>query len=145
MEWAPDSWPVRIALGFQRVDQKSPFCLDVGIPCEEVGSTKVEISQISLGVSYRPWVDRRVHPVFGAGLTRLEADLVVTESDPSTSQTTWLDYHPSGETHEYLEAGLEWTISRHWHVGGGVRRTFGGNDVFDFNTLRYALSFGYAW
>lgn len=142
VEWAPDSWPVRMSFGIQRVDREDRFCPDLGVPCSELGPIKVEFTLVSLGIAYRPWGDKPVHPRLGCGLTRIDTQMEVAGG--------LLQPEDQGDNLGYVEAGAEWSIAQRWHAAGAVRRTLGSasggaNANLGLDTLQYTLSFGYVW
>lgn len=142
VEWAPDSWPVRMTFGIQQLDKEDRFCPDLGVPCSELGPIKVEFTLVSLGIAYRPWADKPVHPRLGAGLTRID-----TQGDMTGGL---LQLEDQGDNLGYVEAGVEWSIAQRWHAAGAVRRTLGSasggtNAQLGLDTLQYTLSVGYVW
>lgn len=147
VEWAPDSWPVRFAVDARQVDTKEEFCPDLGVPCDEFGSADVELSLLSLGVVYRPWGDKTIHPRLAAGISRTDAQVDLRGADGAPSGFALRD---QDDLLGYIELGLEGTITPRWHAALAVRRTLGG-DTGDTNarlglgTQQFTLSFGYDW
>jgi hypothetical protein len=132
-----------MTFGVQRLDKEDRFCPSgLGYPCGDLGPINVEFTMFSLGIAYRPWADKPVHPRLGAGLTRVD-----TQSEVDGGL---LRLEDQGDNLGYVEAGVEWSIAQRWHAAGAVRRTLGSasdgtNSQLGLDTLQYTLSFGYVW